>query len=481
MARQWISIKGTGVRYYETPDLITDPADRRRNRPARVYSLTYWMDGKARSEGIGPEPEISEAYALEIAAQLAENRKKGQRPMTYAELKEMRNQEYQEQQAQAQAERLNTFGAFFEGPFLTYKRAEVAAGNLKENTLADTESRYNFWMKPSLDEMTFDDEDPEQDPNKTPEPSGPAIAALTFAELEEEHFQKLAAKMRRKVCKVQRVRDYEAEDTRKAAGLEPKRTKRLYKHERVIEERRTLRLAQAVRAVCHEVWDYAVSKGATSKEFPGKRIVKGTPRNERTRFYTPEEAEAILTALKARSIDVYHHAMLSLYTGLRAGQIFRLTWQDIKEGVARDTKNRESVPVPFLQTVHSLQSVITEREAMFPNRRLSHYVFPKTTGPGQLDPTQHPAQVSATFKRTIEDIRINEEIADRRGKGVFHTLRHTFASWLVQDGEPLFKVGKYMGQKTPRMTDRYSHLAPEHYESAASRLNARHLKLDSYE
>lgn len=478
MARQWIPL-GQGVRYYEHPtDTVVDPEDRRKRRPARVYALTYKYQGKTVSEGIGPEPEVSEAYAMEIAALLAANRKQGLHPATYAELKTERNQEYEAQQAQAEADRLNTFGAFFLGPFLTHKRAEVAAGNLTDGTLADTISRYNFWMKPALDEMRFDDEDPEHDPTKTPEPTGPAIAALTFAELEEEHFQRLAAKMRRKVCKVVRVRDYEAEDARKAAGLEPKRTKRLYRHERVIEERRTLRLAQAVRAVCHEVWDYAVSKGATKKEFPGKKILKGTPRNERTRFYTPEEAGAILSALKKRSIDVYHHAMISLYTGLRAGQVLKLRWQDIKEGVARDTKNRESVPVPFLRSVDDLQTVIAEREKMFPNRRLSHYVFPKQVSKaGDLDPTQHPTQVSATFKRTIEDIRINEEIADRRGKGVFHTLRHTFASWLVQDGEPLFKVGKYMGQKTPRMTDRYSHLAPEHYESAANRLNARKIEI----
>lgn len=38
-----------------------------------------------------------------------------------------------------------------------------------------------------------------------------------------------------------------------------------------------------------------------------------------------------------------------------------------------------------------------------------------------------------------------------------------------------------MGQKTPRMTDRYSHLAPEHYESAANRLNARKLKIETPE
>lgn len=63
---------------------------------------------------------------------------------------------------------------------------------------------------------------------------------------------------------MKRVRDYEVEDQRAAAG---KRFERLYRHERIIEERRTLRLAQAVRAVCHEAWDYAVSKGPRLKNF----------------------------------------------------------------------------------------------------------------------------------------------------------------------------------------------------------------------
>ena len=109
---------------------------------------------------------------------------------------------------------------------------------------------------------------------------------------------------------------------------------------------------------------------------------------------------------------------------------------------------------------------------MFPDRKLSHYVFPK-----ENDPTQHRQQVSATFKSTIEDLRINADSKDRRGKGVSHTLRHTFASWFVHDGDPLFNVGKYVGQKTPRMTDRYAHLAEEHYQGAADKMNARKLNI----
>jgi integrase len=43
----------------------------------------------------------------------------------------------------------------------------------------------------------------------------------------------------------------------------------------------------------------------------------------------------------------------------------------------------------------------------------------------------------------------------------FHDLRHTFATRLVQAGVDLYKVGKLLGHKDIRMTQRYSHHYPE--------------------
>jgi integrase len=42
----------------------------------------------------------------------------------------------------------------------------------------------------------------------------------------------------------------------------------------------------------------------------------------------------------------------------------------------------------------------------------------------------------------------------------WHDLRHTWASWLVQHGTPLYDLQEMGGWKTAAMVRRYAHLAP---------------------
>jgi integrase len=54
-------------------------------------------------------------------------------------------------------------------------------------------------------------------------------------------------------------------------------------------------------------------------------------------------------------------------------------------------------------------------------------------------------------------------------------MRHTAASWLVQDGVPLYDVQALLGHESFRTTERYAHLAPDAHDrvlkSWAVRLN----------
>ena len=53
----------------------------------------------------------------------------------------------------------------------------------------------------------------------------------------------------------------------------------------------------------------------------------------------------------------------------------------------------------------------------------------------------------------------------------FHDLRHTFASLLIQNGEPLTYVKEQMGHSSIKMTvDVYGHLVPGANRQAVNRL-----------
>jgi site-specific recombinase XerD len=81
-------------------------------------------------------------------------------------------------------------------------------------------------------------------------------------------------------------------------------------------------------------------------------------------------------------------------------------------------------------------------------------------------------EVSNTFAKIVEELNLNEEMSDNRQKVVFHTLRHTYASWLVMSGVDLYTVQKLMGHSTISMTERYSHLAPDHLKKAVKMFTA---------
>ena len=63
--------------------------------------------------------------------------------------------------------------------------------------------------------------------------------------------------------------------------------------------------------------------------------------------------------------------------------------------------------------------------------------------------------------RAVNKIGLNDSVDDSRLKVVFHSCRHSFASWLVADGTDLFQVKELMGHKSIAMTARYSHLSPD--------------------
>ncbi|WP_245611356.1 tyrosine-type recombinase/integrase [Solidesulfovibrio alcoholivorans] len=64
------------------------------------------------------------------------------------------------------------------------------------------------------------------------------------------------------------------------------------------------------------------------------------------------------------------------------------------------------------------------------------------------------------FADPVEEIGFNKHAETTRHQIVFHTLRHTFASWLALAGTDISHIKTLMQHKTITMTMRYTHLIP---------------------
>lgn len=77
---------------------------------------------------------------------------------------------------------------------------------------------------------------------------------------------------------------------------------------------------------------------------------------------------------------------------------------------------------------------------------------------------------SKSIKRAIEAAGVNApHLVKRDGRVTFHTLRHTFASWLLQNRMGLAEVQELLGHESVDMTRRYAHLATEQTVARASK------------
>lgn len=191
----------------------------------------------------------------------------------------------------------------------------------------------------------------------------------------------------------------------------------------------------------------------------------------RVRFLVEEEFDRIL---RASPLDFVLAPALGVFAGLRAGEVMML-----REGIDVDLE----LGMIFVQTrtwdhyqfgkqtwrpKYGIERTVPISTALEPFliehlRRKGpaipgRYLF---EGRGDGDPIGQ-SNFMAAIRRIVTDAGF--ESGRKTAESIsFHTLRHTFASWLVMGGADLFTVAKLMGHtSTKQVETTYAHLSPGH-------------------
>jgi len=211
-------------------------------------------------------------------------------------------------------------------------------------------------------------------------------------------------------------------------------------------------------AVVRQVYNWARARNRWSGTAPTAGLRWQPVDNTRLRYLTRDEAAALLAELAVRSRSVHDQALLSLHCGLRWGEIAGLTWADVDldKGILtlRDTKNRLT---RYAYLTDTAKEMLKARRRLHPRRK--GYVFVSADG-------KKLGGLSRTYRRAVNAVGLNDDVTDRRYRVCFHTLRHTFASWLVQAGVDLYRVQHLLGHKSASMVQRYAHLGADDLRTA---------------
>ncbi|MBI5500859.1 MAG: site-specific integrase [Deltaproteobacteria bacterium] len=186
---------------------------------------------------------------------------------------------------------------------------------------------------------------------------------------------------------------------------------------------------------------------------------------------TDDEIIRFLTAARAEGENVFVLYAAAIYTGMRAGELAALLWEDVdldgrlitvQRSFDGPTKSDRVRHVPILDPLLPVLRAWRLRcpgPLVFPNE--AHEMH----GPSArvFQEVLHRVLDAAGFPTTMIGDRVVRYIR-------FHDMRHTFASAYMRKGGDLFRLQKILGHQSIQMTMRYAHLAPSAFAADYGRL-----------
>lgn len=162
--------------------------------------------------------------------------------------------------------------------------------------------------------------------------------------------------------------------------------------------------------------------------------------------------------------------VFAFYTGMRLNEIVNLTWRNVNLSTRIitvgdeqfTTKGRNQRYIPICEEVALILTFsLREKEKIIPIG--NSYVFCKANGEAFTGD-----YVSKIFKKACKAVGTDKSIH-------FHSLRHSFASNLVQKGVNLYTIKELLGHSSISTTEIYAHLNMDSLKEAIRTFDQPHL------
>ena len=159
--------------------------------------------------------------------------------------------------------------------------------------------------------------------------------------------------------------------------------------------------------------------------------------------------------------ELHDMILFSLDTGLRAGELVNLRCESCDadsgtirvltgaKGSERSTKGGKTRIVHAGRLFHENLTML--------RRRLRHtsseYLFPGPNGDARS-----PFGLPQAMRRIMDKLGFNDGVTDPRNRVVWHTLRHTFATRMLEAGLDIYALKTLMGHASVTTTEIYLHI-----------------------
>lgn len=193
-----------------------------------------------------------------------------------------------------------------------------------------------------------------------------------------------------------------------------------------------------------------------------------TAHTKRTRFLAEPEAQRIISATPE---PLLFPICCGLFAGFRVAEMMQLrTGFDVD--LELGTLAVQVQPTWKPKTERSIRHVpIGSMLRPILERHLAKYSNDQWVTPARRDSAQPMTRhyLGKHLKRIVENAGLVYGIEDPTGV-TYHTLRHTFASWLLMKGADLYTTAKLMGDSVKTIEDTYGHLSKDHRLKAVEAL-----------